>query len=312
MIVAAVARPQIPPRVGNFTFNLRTGSMPANYRDSEYLIWLNDVKRFIERIITSNRTLDCDVYFSSLDMGILAQAGPGDGSWNPITVLSSIDTYTDKTARPNRSSMTFNTNYYKQPPVTETDRGWKRQFFGTALHEAFHALGLGSLWNGDFRVLAHIPNPIPSMGGGINVPLALATNFGFPLGFEYNMIGEGNPDNPRYTGTYARQEYRNQMVGQSGAANIPIENWGMSWNTTMANAGGTALAHWRGSYYGTPSGIVNTKGQDRIDEVFTSWSSRDEGARRWVGRFTVGALRDIGYSVDYGPLAVALHDWKSV
>ena len=124
MIVASVAKPQIPAKWANFTLNLRMGNVPANYRNSEYGVWLYDMKTFFERIITSTRTLNMDVYFRSLDAGILAQCGPGpDGEWyNFLDYLSDVDMYTDGTARPNRSSMVFSTRYYKEPPITEEDK----------------------------------------------------------------------------------------------------------------------------------------------------------------------------------------------
>lgn len=314
MIVANVGRPQIPPKTGSFTLNLRMGSVPQRYRDSEYATWLQDMKIFFERAITWNGgyTLNMDVEFRALDSGTLAQCGPGDGTTNVFQILDDINVYNNNLARPNRSTMAFNTNYYKEPPVTADDRAWKRQFFGTALHECFHGLGLGSLWNGPFRIL--VDNSWSTILGTQIIPDVLLSSI-----FPWNVIGTGDPRNARYTASIARADYRAQMGRisggvwsntEAGVGSIPIENRGMGAHTTIYNAGGTALAHWRGSYYGDPSGIVNARGQDSIDENFTSWSSRDEGVRRWIGRYTLGALRDLNYSVDYSAVDISIHDWK--
>lgn len=314
MIVANVGRPQIPPKSGNFTLNLRTGSVPSNYANSEYMTWLQDMKTFFERAVYSNggTTLQMDVYFRALSDGTLAQCGPGDGGTNFLQIINDVDVYNNMLARPNRSTMAFNTNYYKEPPVTADDRAWKRQFFGTALHECFHGLGLGSLWNGPFRIL--VDNSWSTVLGTQVIPDVLLSSI-----FPWNVVGTGNPTNPRYTATYARADYRSEM-GQisggvwsnteSGVGYIPIENRGMGSHTTINDAGGTALAHWRGSYGGTLSGIVNRKGQDSINENFTSWSSRNEGVNRWIGSYTLGALRDLNYSVDYSAINISIHDWK--
>lgn len=303
MIVASI-KPYdlIPPKTGNFEIRLRAANVPAAYRNSEYWTWLQDMKVFYERLVTSRNHssrnyLDIDVSFYAMSGSTLAVCGPGDGSYNPVEFLGSLDTFTNATSRPNFSTMAFNTNYYKQPPVTETDRAWKRQFFTTALHEMLHGLGLGVLWNGTFKILIVWP--------------LLGNTYLYEV-WNYNRVGTGNTANPRYTAAYALNEYRAEMVGQAAAAHIPIENRGMDSNTALVNAGGTALVHWRGAYYGELSGIRNAKGQDQINEIFHSWSSRDEGVNRWFGRYTVGALRDIGYSVSYTPIAIAINDWKSV
>ena len=130
--------------------------------------------------------------------------------------------------------------------------------------------------------------------------------------FPYNIVGVGNPSpNPRYTASRGLNAYREQMVGQASAGNIPIENYGMSTYTTMANAGGTALAHWR-----QQSGPYDRKGRDIYNECMTGWSSTgmdgEYGAEEWVSRFTVESLRDIGYSVNVTPTEIPLTYYKSV
>lgn len=299
-VVVAVERPRIPPKTGSFTINLNLNGLPTAYRNSEYAVWLNDMKTFYERIVTSrnhssNPVLNIDATFTSLSGSTLAQCGPGDGSSNPLNFLSSLDTFTSGTSRPNYSTMKFNTNYYKEPPVTDTDRAWKRQFFSTAIHEGLHALGLGVLWNGSFKIL-------------ISWPIGIGNTYLYEM-WNYNRVGTGNTANPRYTAAQALGQYRNEMVGQSDADHIPIHPASGS-STALVNAGGTALCHWRGT--DAPTGIRNARGQDFWDEIFTAWSSRDEGVRRWFGRFTLGALRDIGYLVNYAPLEIAINDWKTV
>ena len=295
-----------PNRAGTFEVRLRAANVPARYLASEYWVWLQDMKKFYERLVTSRNSasqawLDVDVRFEPLDGSTLAQCGPGDGSYNPLTFLNALDTYANGTSRPNFSTMTFNTNYYKEPPVTDDDKAWKRQFFGTALHEMLHGLGLGVLWNGTFKILVVWP--------------LLGNTYLYEM-WNYNRVGTGNTANPRYTAALALADYRAEMEGQASAPDIPIENFTgtkyLDSNTALVNAGGTALVHWRGSYGGTLSGIRNFKGQDRINEVFTSWSSRNEGNSRWFSRYTVGALRDIGWICSYTPISIAINDWKSV
>ena len=294
-----------PPN-SRFTIRLNGSAIPTAYRSTEYMFWLRDMKVFFERIITGveslpgqDVTLDIDIGFASLEPGTLAQCGPGDGTWYNIPAYLGdlrFDNANQK-ATVYHATMVFNSDYYKATPANETDRSWKRQFFTTAVHECFHAVGFGSLWNGPFRIISYVP----IIG---NVLLSTV--------FPYNVVGTGNPTTAAYTATRALTEYRAQMVGQGSAASIPIENYNMTANTIMTQAGGTALAHWRGSINGTPSGIRNAQGQDMIDEVMTAWSSRNEGINRWVGRFTIAALHDIGWAVSYLPLDVPLHQWKSV
>jgi len=277
------------------------------------MIWLNDMKSFFELIIrgvaalpNDDVELDISIGFAQLAAGTLAQCGPGDGTWwNIPAYLGDLRFHAPtQTATVKHATMIFSTDYYKASPVTPTDQAWKRQFFTTAVHECFHAVGFGSLWNGPFRILTYVP-PIPIINPEGSVIL-LST------AFPYNVVGTGNPTNARYTAPRALTEYRTQMSGQGTAPSILIENYGMSATTIMVDAGGTALAHWRGSINGTPSGIVNEKAQDMIDEVMTAWSSRNEGVNRWVGRFTIASLEDIGWECDYGPLDKPLHDYKTV
>lgn len=305
----------LPPRPAGSRFRiaLNAAGIPTEYRNTEYVWWFRDMRRYFERIITGvaalpgqNVVLDIDVGFASLASGALGQCGPGDGNWWNIPAFLGdlrLDSGT-QTATVRHATMMFNTDYYKANPVTETDKAWKRQFFTTAIHECFHAVGIGSLWNGPFRIVTYVP-PIPIINPEGSVILLSTV-------FPYNIVGTGNPTNAAYTRSAALAEYRAQMVGQGTATSIPIENYGMSANTIMTEAGGTALAHWKGSIAGTPSGIVNHQGQDLIDEVMTAWSDRYEGVNRWVSRFTIAGLKDIGWEVDYAVLERPLNEYKSV
>lgn len=293
------------PLPSRFKVVLNKTGMPQAYRDSEYNVWVDDMANFFEQIIigvaslpTQNIVLDIDILFKQLEPNILGQCGPGDGTWwNIPAYLGDLrfDSGT-QTATVRHATMAFSHDYYKVNPTNETDRSWKRQFFTTALHECFHAVGFGSLWNGPFRIISYI----------LSNPILLSTVF------PYNVVGTGNPTNPQYTRTKALAEYRNEMVGQSAVVSIPIENYQMAANTIMINAGGTALAHWKGSINGTLSGIVDRKGRDFINEVMTAWSSRNEGVNRWIGRCTLAALEDIGWSIDYLPLEVSLNEYRTI
>ena len=87
------------------------------------------------------------------------------------------------------------------------------------------------------------------------------------------VIGVGT-DDPRYTGGNALREYR-QLAGNPTAPSIPVENTG---------GPGTADSHWRESVFGT--------------EIMTGFAER-AGVAMPISRITVGALEDLGYTVNY-------------
>ena len=302
------------PIDSNFTMNINWDGVPQAYRDSEYYYWILDMKNYFEQVITGIRGNDTQKVFLTMNFefkplnGNLAQCGPGNGTENPMDFLTALN-LSDSTARPLYALMAFDTTYFQVNPTTQTYINWKKNFFNVCVHEALHGLGLGALWNGAFRIIA-------------NVPLIGPTRL--PTLFNYNVVGSGNPDDPRYTASEALAAWRETMVGEQNAAYIPIENYGRDSNGTMRrmtstdtifNTGGTALAHWKEtSATGTIGGlnIFDSKGRHLADELFTGWSNEGSHENDWVSKFTVAALRDIGWEVDYLPLELDLKDYRSV
>lgn len=92
-------------------------------------------------------------------------------------------------------------------------------------------------------------------------------------GFNDLLVGEGT-DDPRYVGANAVREYR-ILAGNPAAVDIPVENTGGQ---------GTADGHWRESVFGP--------------ELMTGYAERP-GVAMPISRMTVGALQDLGYSVNY-------------
>lgn len=92
-------------------------------------------------------------------------------------------------------------------------------------------------------------------------------------GFKNLIAGEGTAD-PRYVGSNAVREYRT-LSGNPAATDIPVENTGGE---------GTAGGHWRESVFDT--------------ELMTGYAER-RGVAMPISRMTVGALEDLGYSVNY-------------
>lgn len=88
-----------------------------------------------------------------------------------------------------------------------------------------------------------------------------------------NLVQGIGSTNPVYVGAKAVAEY-NTIFGVSGTS-VPVENTGGQ---------GTAGAHWRES-------VLNT-------ELMTGWAER-AGVAMPLSRITVGALEDLGYTVNY-------------
>ena len=127
-----------------------------------------------------------------------------------------------------------------------------------------------------------------------------------------------NPENPKYTSIAALNAYKETMQGKQTATFIPIENYIDSYTmctsiTSMIDAGGTALAHWKENPGGsTLTGIIDKKGRDIADEIMTGWSNAQTVDQTWVSKFTVASLYDIGYQVDFTALELPLSKYKSV
>jgi hypothetical protein len=291
------------PLPTRFTLTLNKSGIPAAYLASEYGVWVDDMKNYIEQCIIGLRfdpspvVLDIDFAFRSLGGNTLAQAGPGDGTWNPLAYLFDLRLdASNARATVYHGTMTFNTDYYQVNPTQPYYINWKRSFFHVAIHECMHVCGVGSLWNGPFRIVTAFPFVVT-----------------LPSLFAYNVVGTGNPANAVFTAPTALAAWRETMVGQAGASNIPIENYLMGNTTIMSDAGGTALAHWRENPGGGGlTGIRDTRGRDLAHENMTGWSSSDQDEDAWTGKFTLGSLFDIGWDVSYLPLELDIWQYKTV
>jgi len=292
---------RLSPMPTRFSINLNMAGVPLDYRNSEYGVWIEDMKNYIEQCIVGLRfdpapvTLNITFAFRQLDPGILGQCGPGDGTWNPLSYLADLRLdATNAVATVRHATMAFNTDYFQLNPVTQYYRDWKDNFFRTAVHECFHACGLGATWNGPFRIVTAVP---------FVVPLSSL--------FAYNVIGIGNPTNPMFTASQGLSAWRETMQGQGGATGIQIENVGMTATTIITQAGGTALAHWRSNGGSSNlTGIRDHQGRDLAAEVMTAYSS-GRAPDAWVGKFTLASLRDIGWDVSYLPLEIDFWRYKT-
>ena len=286
-----------------FSIALNKSGVPQAYLNSEYGVWIDDMKNYMEQCIVGLRhdaseiTLDITFAFKALGGSTLAQCGPGDGTVNPLSFLSDLRLdIPNAKATVRHATMTFNTEYYQLNPTQPYYINWKKSFFHVAVHEAMHAVGLGSLWNGPFRIVTAFPVVVT-----------------LPTVFAYNVVGTGNPTNPIYTAPEALAAWRETMQGQAAAGGIPIENHLMTATTIMSDAGGTALSHWRENPGGSGlTGIRDHQGRDLALEINTGWSNSQQDEETWVGKFTIAAMRDIGWDVSYMPLEIDLWRYKSV
>jgi len=292
---------RVSPMPTRFAINLNMAQVPLDYRNSEYAVWIEDMQNYIEQCITGLRfssesiVLNITFGFRQLEPGILGQCGPGDGTWNPLAYLADLRLdATNAVATVRHATMVFSTDYFQLSPVGQVLQDWKQNFFRTAVHECFHACGLGATWNGPFRIVTALPFVVT-----------------LPSLFAYNVVGTGNPLNPNYTASLGLAAWRETMQGQGTASGIPIENVGMTATTIMTQSGGTALAHWRSNGGSSNlTGIRDYQGRDLAAEVMTAYSSA-RAPDAWVGRFTLASLRDIGWEVDYLPLQLDFWNYKT-
>jgi hypothetical protein len=328
-IVTPPPVPIIPPIASNSRFKIDL-IIPNNatcqaYMASEYGTWIRDAVRFWEGVVLGLRysseaiRLKIGFEFKQLKGTLLGIAGPGNGDiFTGMTSVAGVEDaisacrLNSPYATVERATMHFSTDHYKINPENGTQSQRKEAFFWTAVHEMAHCLGFG-LWNGDFRIVADMGFmgrwKLPSF------PTALT-----PL-FPHNNVTKGDPHNVRYTGKIALNNWRDTMVGRSNDEGIYIENIGMKSNTTMANAGGTAGAHWKQNYSDPLNtgvgparyltGVTDYHGNDMKNEMMTGWMGTNYDDQ-WMGRFSIGALADIGLAVDYAPLSVPIKNYKSV
>ncbi len=99
----------------------------------------------------------------------------------------------------------------------------------------------------------------------------------------------------QYTGPNALAQWRNEFSMPS-ATYVPVE---------LGGGGGTANGHWNEVDGGAGlTGIVSAdNGMDFSKELMTGWAS----STFFVSRTTLGALDDLGYTVDYSKAGVVTH-----
>lgn len=323
MTITVTPNRRRPPRgrAGSYRISIRDNGL-GSYRNSIYMTWLNDAVNYFQNIVIGpSLTLTLDVSFSNLGTppSTLGQCGPGTGNWWEWTTFAFTDFEVQgSSAFLTMAKMEMNYQYFQINPTSEEFRLWKEQFFAIAVHEIFHGVGFGALWSGSFKILtADDWTWIPDwLGGGGWIVTTLPDVF-FPFGQSKNVVGGGSPATARYTASRGLAAWRDQMQGQAGAGNIPIENINCGTYTTMAAAGGSALSHWQRDYLGRNgiAGVLNRKDQDGRNELMTGWSGYgmmgEYGREEWVSRFSIESLRDIGYSVNSELAGIPLHYWKS-
>jgi len=111
------------------------------------------------------------------------------------------------------------------------------------------------------------------------------------LGFGFywsqgNLYASGSG---QYIGARGLAEYRNEFLGQSSAAFVPVE---------LGGGGGTADFHWDEVDQGAgPTGRVTTDGFDMRDELMTGWLNTLRP--QFVSRTTLGQFEDIGFVANF-------------
>ncbi|TWU60547.1 hypothetical protein Poly51_08240 [Rubripirellula tenax] len=132
----------------------------------------------------------------------------------------------------------------------------------TVKHEIGHALGIGTLWE---------DNEVYSDGTAGNSNRTLAG---------------GTPG--QYVGAAGLAAYQAEIVGASGATFVPVE---------LSGGSGTAHGHWNeaDNFGQSLTGIVDTMGRDRRDELMTGWASPNMD---FISNTTIGSLYDIGFNVN--------------
>jgi hypothetical protein len=98
----------------------------------------------------------------------------------------------------------------------------------------------------------------------------------------------------KYTGAAALSAYQAEFVGQTNATFVPVE---------LGGGGGTANGHWDEVDGGAgPTGIVDSKGRDMVNELMTGWANTPS----FISKTTVGQFEDLGYQVNYDAAEINL------
>lgn len=107
-------------------------------------------------------------------------------------------------------------------------------------------------------------------------------------GTDYNLYVSGSG---QYTGPNALREWRTEF-SQPAAAFVPVE---------LSGGDGTANGHWNEVDGGLGlTGLLDPGGMDFANELMTGWASDVF----FVSRTTLGAIDDLGYTVDYSKAGV--------
>jgi hypothetical protein len=99
----------------------------------------------------------------------------------------------------------------------------------------------------------------------------------------------------QYTGPNALAQWQSEF-SLPGATSVPVERGG---------GAGTIDGHWNENDFGLGNtGIVSTdNGLDFSSELMTGWAS----SNFFISRATLGALDDLGYTVDYSKAGAVNH-----
>ena len=108
----------------------------------------------------------------------------------------------------------------------------------------------------------------------------------------YNLYTDGSG---QYYGPNALAQWQSEF-NRPADTFVPVE---------LQGSAGTANGHWAENYGGAyPTGIVsNLTGMDMSNELMTGWSSNTF----FVSRATLGAIADLGYTVDYNQAGLIDH-----
>ena len=111
-------------------------------------------------------------------------------------------------------------------------------------------------------------------------------------GTTYNLYTDGSG---QYYGPNALAQWQSEF-NRPNDTFVPVE---------LEGGSGTANGHWAENYGGaTPTGIVSTAtGMDMSNELMTGWASD----KFFISRATLGAIADLGYTVDYNQAGVIDH-----
>jgi len=308
------------PAQTNFKIDLDITEIPNEYKGSLYETWLYDAVNFLEQIITGvnysseQRTIPVKVTFDQLIFGenhFSGQGGPGNMATNfngNIDISEILQTFDAIDIYENYITVKSGSIKFCSCSQCHPIGNPQQRFFYTALHELFHVLGFGALWNGNFRL-------ITGPAGTTSLPDLIANANVFPwnllvtlLGFgpvlssginpNSNNIGIGSPIDPKYIGpqglaAYDEATYDLQMFIPIHPSTNPV--------ATVQNAGGSALSHWG---FRAPGADPNGPFYNELMNYTTTTNS-------FVSKFTVASMEDIGYAVDYSALDIPLANFMS-